>query len=132
MKYMLDTDTCIYVINKRSQKVFDRFKRHRVGDIGLSSISLSELQYGAQKSSNVEKNLESLNAFVTPLEILEYGEAEAQTCGEIRNELERRGQPIGSMDLLIAAHALTLGLTLITNNRREFSKVPNLQIASWT
>ena len=132
MKYMLDTDTCIYVINKRPQKVFDRFKRHRVGDIGLSSIALSELQYGAQKSSNVEKNLESLNAFVTPLEILEYGEAEAQTYGEIRNKLERKGQPIGSMDLLIAAHALTLGLTLITNNRREFSKVPNLQIASWT
>ena len=131
MNYMLDTDTCIYVINQRPQYVFDRFERHRVGDIGISSIALSELHYGAEKSSDPEKNLASLNAFVTPLEILDYGEEQAQSYGRIRSDLERQGEPIGSMDLLIAAHALSLDLTLITNNTREFAKIPGLQIESW-
>lgn len=132
MIYMLDTDTCIYVINKRPQHVFDRFKEHSVGDIGISSIALSELHYGAHKSSNPKRNLESLDAFLTPLEILDYGERQAQIYGRIRNDLERRGEPIGSMDLLIAAHALSLGLILITNNTREFSRVTELRIESWT
>ena len=131
MRYMLDTDICIYVINKRPQHVFDRFKEHRVGDIGLSSVALSELRYGAEKSPNPEKNLSALSAFITPLEIVAYGEAEAEIYGEIRAELESQGEPIGSMDLLIAAHALSLGSILVTNNTREFSKVSDLRIESW-
>ena len=128
---MLDTDICIYVINKRPQHVFDRFKEHRVGDIGLSSVALSELRYGAEKSPNPEKNLSALSAFITPLEIIAYSEAEAEVYGKIRAELESQGEPIGSMDLLIAAHALSLGSILVTNNIREFSKVSNLKIESW-
>ena len=132
MKYMLDTDTCIYVINKRPQSVFDRFKQERVGNIGLSSISLSELRYGAEKSPNPGKNLMALEDFITPLEILEYGEEEAEEYGRIRSHLEKRGEPIGSMDMLIAAHAKSLGVTLVTNNGREFKKVPGLPIETWT
>lgn len=119
---MLDTDTCIYVINKRPQSVFDRLKKERFGDIGLSSTALSELRYGAEKSGNPEKNLQSLADFITPLEILEYGEEQAEGYGLIRSELERRGEPIGSMDMLIAAPAVSLGTELVTNNRREFRK----------
>lgn len=131
MKYMLDTDICIYVINNRPQHVLDRFREHRVGDIGISSIALSELRYGAENSRNSEQNLTALIAFVTPLEILADGETEAETYGRIRAELEAQGEPIGSMDLLIAAHALNLGVTLITNNVREFSKVKDLRVESW-
>lgn len=132
MKYMLDTDTCIYVINKRPQSVFDRFKQERVGNIGLSSITLSELRYGAEKSPNPAKNLMALEDFITPLEILDYGEEEAEEYGRIRSHLEKRGEPIGSMDMLIAAHAKSLGVTLVTNNGREFKRVPELPIETWT
>ena len=132
MKYMLDTDTCIYVINKRPQSVFDRFKQERVGDIGLSSIALSELHYGAEKSSNPGKNLAALDDFVTPLEVLEYGEEEAEEYGRIRSYLERKGELIGSMDMLIAAHAKSLDVTLVTSNSREFNRVPGIRIETWT
>ncbi|MFP4429919.1 MAG: type II toxin-antitoxin system VapC family toxin [Spirochaetaceae bacterium] len=132
MKYMLDTDTCIYVINESPQGVFDRFKQERVGDVGLSSISLSELHYGAEKSSNPGKNLSALENFIAPLEVLEYGEQEAEEYGQIRSYLEKRGEPIGSMDMLIAAHARSIGVTLVTNNSREFKKVPGLPIETWT
>ena len=132
MKYMLDTDTCIYVINKRPQSVFDRFKQERVGDIGLSSIALSELRYGAEKSPNPGRNLAALEGFVTPLEVLEYGEDEAEEYGRIRSHLEKNGEPIGSMDMLIAAHAKSVDVTLVTNNVREFKKVPGLRIETWT
>ena len=111
--------------------MLDRFREHRVGDIGISSIALSELRYGAENSRNSEQNLTALIAFVTPLEILTDGETEAETYGRIRAELEAQGEPIGSMDLLIAAHALNLGVTLITNNVREFSKVKDLRVESW-
>lgn len=131
MRYMIDTNTCIYVINRRPPKVFDRLKEHRVGEIGISSIVLSELKYGAEKSSDPERNLASLNDFITPLEVTEYGQEQAEAYGRIRSYLERRGEPIGSMDTLIAAHAVSLGLTLITNNTREFSRVPGLTIESW-
>lgn len=132
MKYMLDTDTCVYAINKRPQSVFDRFKKERVGDIALSSIALSELRYGAEKSGNPEKNGKALEDFISPLEILEYGEEQSEEYGRIRSYLERRGEPIGSMDMLIAAHAVSLGITLVTNNQREFGRVPGLTIETWT
>ncbi len=131
MRYMLDTNICIYVINRRPPEVFDRFKKHRVGDIGISSIVLSELVYGAEKSSNSERNLAALNDFIVPLDVAEYGQEQAEAYGRIRGYLERRGEPIGSMDTLIAAHAVSLGVTLITNNTREFSRVPDLTIESW-
>lgn len=132
MRYMLDTDSCIWIIKKRPPHVFNRFRKHRVGDIGISSIVLSELRYGAEKSSNPEKNLGALQDFVAPLEILDYGEVQANAYGRIRSDLEHRGEPIGSMDMLIAAHAVSHDLTLVTNNSREFAKVPGLRIETWT
>jgi tRNA(fMet)-specific endonuclease VapC len=132
MKYMLDTDTCVYAIKKRPQSVFDRLRKEWVGDVGLSSIALSELRYGAEKSGNPEKNNTALEDFISPLEILEYGERQSKEYGRIRSYLERQGQPIGSMDMLIAAHAVSLGITLVTNNRREFGRVPGLTIETWT
>lgn len=128
---MLDTDTCIYIINRRPESVFDRLRAHRVGDIGVSAITVSELRYGAEKSSRPEENHEALDSFLTPLEILAYGEAESRTYGMIRSHLERSGKPIGSMDLLIAAHAVNLGAILVTQNTREFERVPDLRIESW-
>jgi tRNA(fMet)-specific endonuclease VapC len=128
---MLDTDTCIYIINRRPESVFDRLRAHRVGDIGISAITVSELRYGAEKSSRPEENHEALDSFLTPLEILEYGEAESRTYGMIRSHLERSGKPIGSMDLLIAAHAVSLGAILVTQNTREFERVPDLRVESW-
>ena len=128
---MLDTDTCIYIINRRPESVFDRLRAHRVGDIGISAITVSELRYGAEKSSRPEENHQALDSFLTPLEILEYGEAESRTYGMIRSHLERSGKPIGSMDLLIAAHAVNLGAILVTQNTREFERVPDLRIESW-
>lgn len=131
MIYMLDTDICIYVINKRPSRVFDRFKEHSVGEIGISSISLSELRYGADKSSNPERNHASLNEFITPLEVKEYAQEQSGAYGRMRSYLERRGEPIGSIDTLIAAHALSLGLILVTNNASEFGRVPGLALESW-
>ena len=128
---MLDTDTCIYIINRRPESVFDRLRAHRVGDIGVSAITVSELRYGAEKSSRPEGNHQALDSFLTPLEILEYGEAESRTYGMVRSHLERSGKPIGSMDLLIAAHAVKLGAILVTQNTREFERVPDLRIESW-
>jgi tRNA(fMet)-specific endonuclease VapC len=128
---MLDTDTCIYIINRRPESVFDRLRAHRVGDIAISTITVSELRYGAEKNSRPEENHQALDSFLTPLEILEYGEAESRTYGMIRSHLERSGKPIGSMDLLIAAHAVNLGAILVTQNAREFERVPDLRIESW-
>jgi len=131
MKYLLDTDTYVYVINQRPQHLFDRFRQERIGEIGISSISLAELRYGAEKSSNPIRNLASLGDFITPLEILQFGEAEAVVYGKVRAFLERHGAPIGSMDMLIAAQALSAQLVLVTNNTREFGRVPNLTVESW-
>lgn len=132
MKLMLDTDTCIYIINRRPSRVFERLRAYEIGDIGLSSVSLSELRYGAERSSNREANHQALDDFISPLEIASYDEVAAAEYGGIRSHLERRGEPIGSMDLMIAAHARSLGVTLITNNMREFGRVADLRLDTWT
>lgn len=131
MKVMLDTNICIYIIKQQPPTVLERFMEYQVGDIGLSSITLSELRYGVAKSLHKEKNAEALNEFIIPLEIAAYDEAAALAYGDIRATLERAGTPIGSMDLLIAAHAMSQGLTLVTNNTREFSRVAGLNVADW-
>lgn len=131
MKVMLDTNICIYIIKQQPPTVLERFMEYQVGDIGLSSITLSELRYGVAKSLHKEKNAEALNEFIIPLEIAAYDEAAALAYGDIRATLERAGTPIGSMDMLIAAHAMSQGLTLVTNNTREFSRVAGLNVADW-
>jgi tRNA(fMet)-specific endonuclease VapC len=131
MKYLLDTNICIYIIQQKPEKVFRKFRKIAVGQIGMSSITHSELYYGVCKSRNVAQNEAALRQFVVPLEILPYPEEAAADYGEIRAGLERAGKSIGPLDTLIAAHARHLGLTLVTNNLREFSRVPNLKVENW-
>ena len=131
MRLMLDTNICIYIINARPPAVLQRFTSYAVGDIGISAITLAELEYGAAKSAQPRRNREALQQFISPLEVAAF-DAEATTVyGRIRTTLERRGTPIGAMDLLIAAHAVSLSLTLITNNRREFERVSGLRTENW-
>jgi tRNA(fMet)-specific endonuclease VapC len=132
MKYMLDTNICIYLIKQQPPKVLTHFKVHTVGDIGISSITLAELRYGVSKSQHIEKNQQALEEFILPLEIAAFDEKAAQEYGAIRAELERAGKPIGSMDMLIGAHARALGATLVTNNTKEFKQVKNLKIVDWS
>jgi Predicted nucleic acid-binding protein, contains PIN domain len=132
MKLLLDTNICIYIIKQRPPTVLRRFLEHHVGDIGISSITLSELRFGVAKSAQREKNAEALDEFVIPLEVVPYDEVAAEAYGDIRAALEKGGTPIGAMDLLIAAHAVSLGIPLVTNNTREFSRVPSLTVFDWT
>jgi tRNA(fMet)-specific endonuclease VapC len=131
MRYLLDTNICIYVIRRRPRQVLARFQRCAVGDIGLSTVTLAELQYGVAKSAFPERNQEALAAFTLPLEILPFDAPAAAAYGPIRATLERQGTPIGAMDLLIAAHAVSLGVILVTNNPREFRRVSDLQVENW-
>ncbi len=132
MKYMLDTNICIYLIKKQPPKVLKHFKSHTVGDIGISSVTLAELRYGVSKSQYIEKNQQALDEFILPLEIADFDEKAAQEYGTMRVELERAGKPIGSMDMLIGAHAYALGATLVTNNTKEFKQIKNLKIVDWS
>jgi tRNA(fMet)-specific endonuclease VapC len=131
MKYLLDTNICIYLINRKPLYVQRHFEEHTLGDIGVSSITVAELQYGVQKSRRPEQNRDALEKFLTPLLIADFDAQAAAVYGELRAALEKAGTPIGGLDVLIAAHALSLNVTLVTNNTREFSRVPGLQIANW-
>lgn len=130
MKYLLDTDTCVYLIKKRPLQVLERFRRHRLSAIALSSIVVSELSWGVAKSG-LQKNVEALDAFLAAFQVVAYDQRAALIYGRLRAELERRGTPIGPLDMLIAAHALSLDLTLVTNNVREFKRLPELRIENW-
>lgn len=132
MKVLLDTNICIYIIKRQPAAVINRFLEYQVGDIGISSITLSELRYGVAKSSHKEKNSKALDEFIIPLEVVSFDEEAARMYGDIRASLEKAGTPIGAMDMLIAAHALSLGIPLITNNTREFARIPSLDIVDWT
>lgn len=131
MKLMLDTNICIYIIKRRPPAVLERFKQYEIGDIAISAITLSELRYGVAKSREREGNAVALDQFVTPLEILPYDEVAAQAYGTIRATLEQAGTPIGAMNLLIASHAVSQRLPLVTNNTREFSRVQGLVLQNW-
>lgn len=131
MRYLLDTNTCIYIIKRSPERLMLRFKRLRVGDVGVSAITVCELQFGVSHSSQPEKNQRALTEFLGPLEILDFPAKASVVYGEIRTRLQRAGTPIGSYDLLLAAHALDCDLTLVTNNVREFSRVPDLRIENW-
>ncbi len=131
MKFMLDTDTCIYIIKQKFPEVLEHLEKHSPGEIGISAITLSELQYGVAKSQYIQKNRQALSEFLIPLEIVDFDERAAEAYGNIRTELEKEGKPIGSMDMLIASHALSLGVTLVTSNIREFKRVPKLKVVNW-
>ncbi|HAD03743.1 MAG: twitching motility protein PilT [Desulfuromonadales bacterium GWC2_61_20] len=132
MQLMLDTNICIYLIKQQPEAVLRHFLNYQIGDIGISSITLAELRFGVAKSKQREKNAHALDEFIMPLEVLPFDEVAALAYGDIRMRLEKAGTPIGAMDLLIAAHALSVGVTLVTNNTREFSRIPALHIADWT
>ncbi len=131
MKYMLDTNTCIYIIKRKPVEVIDRFRQLQISQVSISSITLSELEYGVIKSSKPEQNHLALAQFLAPMEMLPYGDEAAQHYGKVRVYLEKQGTLIGSLDMLIAAHALSTGCILITNNVKEFDRVPNLKINNW-
>ena len=131
IKYMLDTNICIYIIKQKPKKVIERFRQAQVSEIGISSITLSELEYGVMKSAKPEQNKLALAQFIAPIEISAYDDVAAEHYGVIRAHLERQGTPIGSLDMLIAAHALSQNSVLITNNESEFKKVSNLKIENW-
>ena len=129
---MLDTNICIYLIKQKPLQVLSHFRSHSFGDIGVSSITVAELQFGVKKSQQLEKNKKALEQFFIPLTIADFGFQAASIYGTIRTQLESIGKPIGALDTLIAAHALSFGITLVTNNSKEFSKVPGLITADWT
>lgn len=131
MKYLLDTNICIYLIKKSPQKVFAKFRQLSVGEVGLSAITYAELEYGVSHSHDPARNRIALSEFLAPLEILDFQVQVAPLYGTLRAALVRSGRMIGPLDLLIAAHALHLGATLITNNLKEFSRIPDLKIDHW-
>lgn len=131
MKLMLDTNICIYIIKQQPVTVLKRFLEYQIGDIGISSITLSELRYGVAKSTHQEKNSKALDEFITPLEVVSFDEKAAHFYGDIRAALEKSGTPIGAMDMLIAAHAVSLGIPLVINNSREFVRIPALTVIDW-
>ena len=131
MKYLLDTDICIHIIRKRPQEVFEKFRQLEIGDVAISSVTFSELSFGVCKSRDPERNNEALMEFVSPLEIAPYDDSVGPVYGRVRAQLESIGLPIGPMDTMIAAHALSLSLKLVTNNEREFTRVEGLDVENW-
>ncbi|MGA2936482.1 MAG: type II toxin-antitoxin system VapC family toxin [Syntrophobacteraceae bacterium] len=132
MLFMLDTNICIYTIKNRPAEVIQKVKEFSPSDLVISAITVCELEYGASKSTNPEKNRQTLVKFLAPFEICPFNEQAASHYGDIRAHLERSGNLIGAMDLLIAAHARSLSLTLVTNNLNEFQRVPGLSTVNWT
>lgn len=131
MNYLIDTNICIYIMNQQPADVIEKFMQHEMGDIAVSSITISELQYGIEKSGNPKKNQSRLDEFLTPFDVLEFGQREARVYGAIRFQLEKNGQPIGPLDLLIAAHAMSEMLVLVTNNEKEFKRIEGLKVENW-
>jgi tRNA(fMet)-specific endonuclease VapC len=132
MEYIFDTNICIYLIKRRSKQVVKHLESVEVGNVGISTITISELNYGVQKSDFPEKNEQALINFLMPFEILEFDYDAAYAYGKIRQKLESQGTPIGAMDMLIGAHAMSSGLTLVTNNEKEFERIEGLRIENWT
>ncbi|MCI5121463.1 MAG: tRNA(fMet)-specific endonuclease VapC [Candidatus Electrothrix sp. AUS4] len=130
LKYMLDTNIVIYLIKRRPVEVLETFNRH-ADQMCISSITFAELIHGAEKSARTEHNLRQVEDFVSRLEVLEYGRKAASHYGDIRADLERKGTPLGVNDLHIAGHARSEGMTLVTNNLREFERVEGLRMVNW-
>ena len=130
LRYLLDTNICIYVIKRRPQGLLDTFNRH-AGQMAISAITFSELLHGVEKSAAPDRNLAAVEDFCSRLDLLAYGPKASLHYGQIRASLERSGTPIGVNDLHIAAHARSEGLTLVSNNLREFERVPGLLLENW-
>ena len=131
MHYLLDSDICIYIARRKPPSVLARLRRSRPGDIGMSVITYLELVYGACKSQRREENLKRIEELELFIPVLGLDANVGRHYGQLRTELELKGLSIGAYDLLIAAHALSLGLTLVTNNVREFSRISELRLENW-
>ncbi len=129
-RFLLDTNICIYIINRQPEAVFKHFAGLQAGEVAISSITGSELHYGVAKSGSA-RNRQALEKFIAPLEVLPFDEAAMREYGQVRARLEKKGTPIGALDTLIAAHALALDVVLVTNNLREFKRVPGLKLENW-
>lgn len=130
--FLLDTDTCIYLINKHPKSVLDRITKLSPNDIGISAITVAELEFGIEKSQQKILNRDALVVTLTPFEIFSFSKSSAEHYGQLRFNLEKRGKIIGANDMLIAAQALELNRTLVTNNEKEFNRIPNLRLENWT
>lgn len=131
MKILLDTNICIYLIKNRPEGIRRRLEPYAAGDVGISAVTAAELRFGVAKSQAKKRNAEALAAFFLPLECVEFDENDAIAYGDIRAALERKGLPIGPLDLFIASQAVSRNLLLITNNLREFKRVPGLKCENW-
>jgi len=130
LKYMLDTNIVIYTIKNRPSHVREIFKKHE-GQMCISAVSLGELMYGAERSEQTERNLADINGLVARLEVAAFEEHASEHFGQLRAELYKAGQPIGPYDMMIAGHARSLGLILVSNNTKEFDRVPGLRLENW-
>ena len=131
MRYMLDTNICIYAIKHGLREVIERLKEHNTSEICISSVTYAELIHGVEKSKAVDKNRTALTLLLTDIEILPFDISAAEGYGEIRAELERKGTPIGPLDMMIAGHARSLGYTVVTNNIKEFERIDGLRLENW-
>ena len=131
MKYMLDTNICIYAIKNKPEKILNTLKEKMNDGICISAITLAELAHGVEKSAARDKNRAALLRFLTILTVLPFDDLAAAKYGEVCADLQRKGTPIGTMDMLIAAHAKSEGLILVTKNTREFERVPGLTLENW-
>jgi tRNA(fMet)-specific endonuclease VapC len=131
MKYLLDTNICIALIRQKPAALIQRLTSLQPGDAGISSITLAELFHGVEKSARPEQNMSALEQFLLPLDLADFDQDAALAYGKIRTDLESTGQLIGSMDILIAAHALSLDAIMVTNNVREFQRVKGLFVEDW-
>ncbi len=129
--YLLDTNTCIFIINDRPSKVREKFATVALRDTAMSSITLFELDSGFRKGAKGAENLLRLEQFISLVQVAPFDAVAAQKSGELRQHLRERGTPIGDLDNLIAGHALALGATVVTNNLREFGRVPGLGLEDW-
>lgn len=131
MKYMLDTNICIFVIKQKPEEVIKRFLSHKPEELCISSITYAELMHGVEKSRAVDKNRLAIALLLSAINILDFDTEAAEEYGKVRAVLEKKGTPIGPMDMLIAAHAKSKDLVLVTNNTREFRRVEGLTIEDW-
>ncbi|HLF66122.1 MAG TPA: type II toxin-antitoxin system VapC family toxin [Gammaproteobacteria bacterium] len=131
LRYLLDTNICIYIAKQHPEKVLKKFNHLMVGEVGMSIITYGELHFGACKSQYTQKSLSILNELVNLIPILPMFIHVGDFYGKIRSTLETQGKPIGNNDLWIAAHALSLNITLVSNNLKEFSRVPTLKLENW-
>lgn len=131
MKLMLDTNICIAIIKKKPKDILQKFSSYQIGDVCISSVTLAELRYGVAKSQFKEKNQVALDEFILPLEVADFDTLATEFYGTLRAVLEKQGRQIGPLDTMIAAHALSLNISLVTNNTKEFSRVIGLNLLDW-